>query len=591
MQIYKFRDCLLNTAERSVIKANEFVELTTKTFDVLQFLIENSGQIVTKDQLLGEVWNGNFVEESNLPVHVSKLRRSLGERRSSRFIETVQGVGYRFIAPVCEADSATWQYASDRIAALDMVATRQNGSRPGRTSLAVLPFKNRSGNSTLDYIAEGLTESITGKLALIPRLKVIAQSTAACYRQNDLDIQEVGETLGLSSILTGDLTLVKGEFVVRAQLVRVSDGVAVWQTQLRQPPASIIKMVGAISPAVAEFVLGDGEIRVPVSYLGTQDADSYREYLRGKYFLEKRTVASIRKAMMFFGESVEKDSCNIFAHIALIDSYRLLHALDAITYKDVLPKIQGCVDAIAGLDHNFPEAQLAFGEVKLQLEWDLEGAERHVRKALDLNPNFVPAYARYVEILTIRKMPVEAERQIHKMLELDPLSLLTYKRVGRSFYCLGRLDDALEFLMDARELEPSDYEALALTGAVLVEAERYTEALDAFNESMEINPTGDVLSMIGYTYARMGLFEATMETIARLKTGYSGETEHPLLVARIYAALGDADEAFRLLEQAFSRHEIDLYGITHDCRWRSIRDDERFAYLVERIGLSSRRLM
>ena len=109
MQIYRFRNCLLNPAERSVIKDSQLVELTPRTFDVLQFLIENVGKVITKDEILGHVWSGSFVEENNLPVHISKLRRSLGESTGRKFIETVQGVGYRFIAPVEDADLLMWQ--------------------------------------------------------------------------------------------------------------------------------------------------------------------------------------------------------------------------------------------------------------------------------------------------------------------------------------------------------------------------------------------------------------------------------------------------------------------------------------------------
>src|SRR5215203_6420261 len=113
MQVYKFRDCLLHTAERSVIKERQHLDLTTKTFDVLQYLIENAGKVVSKDEILGNVWNGNFVEESNLPVHISKLRKSLHEANDRRFIETVQGVGYRFVAPLQTVDEDEWQAASD----------------------------------------------------------------------------------------------------------------------------------------------------------------------------------------------------------------------------------------------------------------------------------------------------------------------------------------------------------------------------------------------------------------------------------------------------------------------------------------------
>src|SRR5215204_2206604 len=111
MHVYKFRDCLLHTAERSVIKERQHLDLTTKTFDVLQYLIENAGKVVSKDEILGNVWNGNFVEESNLPVHISKLRRSLCESRDCRFIETVQGTGYRFVAPLKRVSEDEWQRA------------------------------------------------------------------------------------------------------------------------------------------------------------------------------------------------------------------------------------------------------------------------------------------------------------------------------------------------------------------------------------------------------------------------------------------------------------------------------------------------
>src|SRR5687768_11711064 len=140
MQVYKFRNCLLNTVERSVIRDRQYLELTTRTFDLLQFLIENAGKVVTKDEILGNVWNGNFVEESNLPVHISKLRKSLGETRTSRFIETVQGVGYRFLAPVHEVGAEEWRksHFSDGTT----VQSAWEAGLISTRSIAVLPLEN-----------------------------------------------------------------------------------------------------------------------------------------------------------------------------------------------------------------------------------------------------------------------------------------------------------------------------------------------------------------------------------------------------------------------------------------------------------------
>src|SRR5688572_12614641 len=189
MQIYRFRNCLLNTAERSVIKDSQLVQLTPRTFDVLQFLIENVGKVITKDEILGHVWSGSFVEENNLPVHISKLRRSLGESPPSRFIETVQGVGYRFIAPVQDADPLMWQNL--------LQSNRSGGMRSSDElafdTIAVLPLNNESSEPGLDYIADGLTESITGSLSVVPNLKVIARNTAFRYKNKAFDAKEVGQ--------------------------------------------------------------------------------------------------------------------------------------------------------------------------------------------------------------------------------------------------------------------------------------------------------------------------------------------------------------------------------------------------------------
>ena len=182
MQVYKFRNCLLNTAERSVIRERQSLELTPKTFDVLQYLIENVEKVVTKDEILGNVWNGSFLEESNLPVHISKLRRSLGEVKGKRFIETIQGSGYRFVAPVQSVNGDALQSS---LRGLDRPIASHKSSKLSFDSIAVLPIENESANSDLDYIAGGLTESITNSLSLIHELRVIARNTAFRYKNKD----------------------------------------------------------------------------------------------------------------------------------------------------------------------------------------------------------------------------------------------------------------------------------------------------------------------------------------------------------------------------------------------------------------------
>src|SRR5688500_7549499 len=216
MQIYRFRNCLLNPAERSVIKDSQLVELTPRTFDVLQFLIENVGRVITKDEILGHVWSGSFVEENNLPVHISKLRRSLGESAPRRFIETIQGVGYRFVAPVHISDAAEWNAATAANRSLPLANSTLSANS---NSIAVLPIQNESGDSSLEYLADGLTASLINTLSLDPALRVIARNTFFRYKNKEVGVSELGGVLGVSRVLTGRLRLAGEKIIVAVELI------------------------------------------------------------------------------------------------------------------------------------------------------------------------------------------------------------------------------------------------------------------------------------------------------------------------------------------------------------------------------------
>ncbi|MEP6705379.1 MAG: winged helix-turn-helix domain-containing protein, partial [Acidobacteriota bacterium] len=211
----------MNTAERSVIKERQHLELTTRTFDVLQFLIENAGKVVSKDEILGNVWNGNFVEESNLPVHISKLRRSLSESRDCRFIETVQGTGYRFVAPLQIVSESEWQSALN---ASSLLPTASDHRTINCHSIAVLPFQNEGADPDYEYLTDGLTESLINGLSPIPNLKVIARNTVFRFKGKYIDVKEFGEALGVSNVLTGRLRVSGQEFMVSVELIAAKDG-------------------------------------------------------------------------------------------------------------------------------------------------------------------------------------------------------------------------------------------------------------------------------------------------------------------------------------------------------------------------------
>ena len=591
MPVFKFRNCLLNTVERSVIKDREYVEFTTRTFDVLQYLIENAGKIVSKDEILGNVWNGSFVEESNLPVHISKLRRALGETRDTRFIETVQGVGYRFVTPVEVVDEKIWQ---NRLYVAKQVSS--NYSHLFCDSIAVLPLEDQCENLGLDYIADGLTESFINKLALIPDLKVIARNTVFRYKNKEADAKDVGELLGVGTVLTGRIRGTVNRLTVSAELVRVSDGTQVWGDQFKCSIDELVGLTTTIATLVARnlrpIAHESSETRVgrhgaeagaPHLFPGTRNSTSYKNFLKGEYFLAKRTVESAIHAFRYFTDAFSSDQNNPHAYARAIECIRYLYILDHISYDVALEQIRPLLYTLLRLDQEIDSVQLTLAEVNLHLAWNVTRGAKHLENALSLNPNCIDARHRYAELLKNTGRVSEAVVEIDRYLEIDPVSLLGYKRVGRLFYGLGDYEKALAFLGDALELEPRDFEALALMGAVHTELAEYDSAMEFFDQSLNSLHTVEVLSMLGYVEALRGRKRASKKYLHEIEAQIRSGKEYPAKRARIYFALGEKDLGYRLLDRALESREIELTMFASDPRWNLVRDEQRFIDLVRRI--------
>lgn len=249
MKVYKFGKCYLNTSERRVVKNGEYVALTPKIFDVLEFLVKNSGVIVTKDEILAKVWNDSFVEEGNLVVHISKLRRLLSGDKNEPFIETVPGRGYRFVSTVKAVGDGKWKKHLPNKSRLQIDT---DAGKFTFDSIAVLPFNNASRNAELDYLADELTENLINGLSCISGLKVIDRNTVFRYKNKDIDAHEVGKTLGVAAVLNGRIRVTKKSLMTGVELSKSADGAQVWGIRLDQPFLDIIEVQEKVAFKVSE---------------------------------------------------------------------------------------------------------------------------------------------------------------------------------------------------------------------------------------------------------------------------------------------------------------------------------------------------
>lgn len=575
----------MNTTERSVIKDDLHLELTTKTFDVLEFLVENAGKVLTKDEILGAVWSGNFVEESNLPVHISKLRKSLGESNEWRFIETVQGTGYRFVAPVTYSQESEWHLAAngegcDSARWIPVLA-------PSLNSIAVLPFEDRGSDSTNEYLIDGFTEGIINGLSHVPGLKVISRNTVFRYKDCRLDgVKHVGDALGVSKIITGRIRLFDKRISVSVELIQPEDDTQIWGCHFERPFDAIIDVQNEIVSAVSSRLISPRVATNGLARNTTENAESYRLFLMGRYLLQKRTLSDVSKAIEYFRKSLLHCPTNIYAHAEMVNGLHYLHVLDRLSRTEVLESIKPSLQKLTALDQSVDIVQLMYGRMKLNLDWKTDAAEYHVREALRLNPNFVDAHYAYAEIMALLDRPSCAIRHAHQILALDPISLLSLKQVGRIFYKVGEFSTSISFLNDAHEMEPGDFETSLLLGASYAELGEYQTSIKFLQQSFAGHPTIETLSMIGYVEALAGEMAGANHIIERMKKELTNHQGHAISLARVYTAMGEKDDAFEYLEIAFEQHAVELYALRADRRWKLLQADSRFENLVYRVGIS-----
>ncbi|HKC62642.1 MAG TPA: winged helix-turn-helix domain-containing protein, partial [Pyrinomonadaceae bacterium] len=308
MRAYTFGPFLLDETMRRLSRGGEVVHLTTKLFDILLLLVKNHGQVVTKENLLSEIWPDSFVEENNLTVAVSALRKLLGETPKEHvYIETVPKQGYRFVALVNETIEGSAPHNSfERNQASSEILIKENEPT---ISLAVLPLVNTNNDSEIDYLSDGIAESIINCFSKLPRLKVMAYSTVARYKGQDVDPRRAGRELGVRAVLRGNIRHLGDRIVIGMELIDVNDGTQLWGEQYKLQFSNIFEVQEKIINEVSNnlFLRLTLEEKRQLRPDRTVNSEAYRHYLKGRYFMGKRTVSNIMKGIEYFYKAIGED--------------------------------------------------------------------------------------------------------------------------------------------------------------------------------------------------------------------------------------------------------------------------------------------
>ncbi|HKS26761.1 MAG TPA: winged helix-turn-helix domain-containing protein [Pyrinomonadaceae bacterium] len=587
LKVYDFGPFRLDATVRHLLRDGHPLSLTSKVFDLLLLLVKKHGQLVTKEELMEELWPDSFVVQNNLTVHMSMLRKILGEgRRDHNYVETVPGRGYRFVARVREVDAES---ASEFRGATRYPAGKGAGQKDERLiSIAVLPFVNNSNGPNLDYLSEGLTESIINMLSQIPHLRVMARSTVFFYKEKGASPVEAGREMKVQAVLTGIMCLSEEQLRIGIELVDVADGARIWGEVYERRASNILALQEEIAQRVAEklqiTLTSEEERQLTKRYSGNIAA--HHLYLKGRYFWNKRTVEGFQKGLEYFQLAIAQDANHALAYVGLADCYNMLYSYNSLPLSECGPKVKEALEHAIAIDGDLAEAHASLGHVKMTHDWDWAGAGTELQLAISLNPNYATAHHWYSIYLRIMGRFDEALEEIELAQELDPLSPLINAAVGGHFYHTRQYEQAIAKCQEALELDPGFSIARALLGACYAEQGRYDEAIASLHDAIALANDPEAIAMLGSIHARAGQTGQARETLKRLTRLSKKRYVSPFHFALVHANLLDKDQAFQWLEKAWAERYEQLGALHLYPLLDTLHTDTRFTDLLVRIGLA-----
>ena len=407
---YQFAGFFLDTDSRNLLHQGSITRLSPRAFEILLLLIENQGQVVAKEDLIKKVWTDSFVEEGNLPVHISALRRVLKEYDTgTKHIETVSGRGYKFLTSVKE------------IGADVLAKFAGEDDKSEIASIAVLPFINRNNDSKFDYLAEGITDSLISNLSKIGQLKVISYSAVSQYKNQQSNLREVGFLLGVDSILTGSIFEMDGDLEILAELVRVSDLSHLWGTQYQCKLENLFTTRNNIAVAIADKLqiqLTKSEAK-QITKQPTENPEAFQYYFKGKQLADTHSKQGLLKSIDYFKEAVKIDPNFALAYVALGYSYLYLGIFFYAPTQESVSQSKLELKTALEIDENLAEAYAVKGYTQL-FEFELENAEDSFKKAILLNPNNAYAQGLYSNYFLAKGDSNSALKYQNKYIELNP---------------------------------------------------------------------------------------------------------------------------------------------------------------------------
>jgi len=626
------------------------IKLQEQPCQILVVLLEHRGEMVAREELQRRLWpSDTYVDfDHSLNTAVMRLREALNDSSENpRFIETLPRRGYRFITPIQELNGSKSEESVEALSratpessllfpesgsAMQLSArqaTPHLGSRASATrlalvigsllailiialvgvrlrlarrrsgpnsqlnqikSLVVLPFDNLSGDKDQQYFTDGMTDELIAHLAKIRSLRVISRTSSMEYKDAHKSLSEIARDLNVDAVVEGTVLRSGNQVRITAELVQATTDRHLWAETYQSQLGDILGLQSQVASAIVNEIrvnLTPEEQHRLTSTLSVS-SESYENYLKGRYYWNKRSQEGLTKAIEYFQRSIKEDPNYALAYAGLADCYSIIGSaiVGTVPSQDVAPKAKAAAVKALQLDDTLAEAQTSLATVRFNYDWDWAGAASGFQRSIELNPNYATAYQRYSLYLIAMGRTNESLAQMIRARELDPLSTSMNFSLGWRLYMARNYDQAIEQLQNTLEMDPNFTLPRMVLGQAYEQKKAYPLALAELQKAVSIShDSPQMLGALGHAYGVSGNRPAAQKILVQMLEESKNQYVSPFYVALVYAGLQEKENALDWLERAFQDRSNAMVFLKVDPELDGLRSLPRFQSLLAQLGL------
>lgn len=573
----RFGDFALRPESYELARAGEPVHLEPRVFELLVYLVTHRDRVVTKRELLEQLWQRQFVSEAALTGAVRDLRRALGESGAKGgLIQTVHGRGFRFSGEVREAEAAARAASSAAVPSAE-------------PSLAVLPLVDVAPDASPEYFADGMTDALITELSKIGSLRVLSRTSAMRFKGSNKSAREIAAELGVGHLVEGTVLRAGDRVRITAQLVRAAGEENVWAESYERELRHVLSLQAEVAQAVAR------EVDVQLTPLERQGFAHRRQVepevflldLEGRHFVARRTEDGFRHALDCFQRAIQLDPTFAPAHAGLAEAYAMLGNYGIAPPREVHAPARAAAERALELDPGLAEARRTLALLRWQFEFDWAGAEEEYRRALALGPHSALVHWWHGTFYGVQGRFEECRSEHERALALDPLALNVVAVMGWMLYFARRHREALSFYRRVLEVDPDHLMGRWFLGEALIELGEWGEGLRELETAVTLSKRGSrFLGYLGYALGRAGRPKEARALLRELGQRRGAGYVPAYFVALVHAGLGESEGALDELERAWEERDTMLRDLRVDPPWQLLHGSARYRELLRRVRLS-----